>query len=130
MISLSSILDIINEHKWTILLQLFNIGLLLFLYYLTNRVTEGFEVGSSILPIDKIHVCPMLKLNIKNNSALLDDYNKRGAVTSASYTMDILENFKTSYDVHDCEAYLKTMPPPKPKENVEMTEDAEVEKES
>jgi hypothetical protein len=115
MISLTAILEFIQTYWLRILIKLILVGLLISLHFMKKRVSEGFQAGSGLLPFDKMHVCPMLKVNIENNSSLFDDHTEAGAVHSAKHTSHLLELFQKSYDDHGCEEYLQTAPPPPPR---------------
>lgn len=71
-----------------------------------NKTTEGFVSSKGVLSLDRMYVCPTIKQNLAHNSAILEEHNQAGRVTSAKYTQDMLEAFTNSYAAHDCEGYF------------------------
>jgi hypothetical protein len=95
--------------QWHVLLMFIVITSILF-YLNKSKTTEGFE-DSSIFKLERLQLCPALKLNIDNNTSLLAQHNEKHAVTSAKMTEHFLKTLEEAFTVNDCEEYLKSVAP-------------------
>jgi hypothetical protein len=96
------------------------LSLLALKFYLEMRIYEGFQSGEQ--PFDKLVGCPTLQTSINNHKQYLKEYTERAAVVSMKNTEDVLEHFTNTYNEHDCDAFIKSMPV---KEKVETEAKAE-----
>jgi hypothetical protein len=95
--------------QWPVLLMFIVITTILF-YLNKSKITEGFEDTSSF-KIEKMQLCPALKLNIDNNTSLLQTYTEKYSVTSAKMTEHFLKTLEEAFTVNECEEYLKSVAP-------------------
>ena len=95
--------------QWPVLLMFIVITTLLF-YLNKSKTTEGFEDTSSF-KIEKMTLCPALKLNIDTNTSMLETHTKKHAVTSAEMTKHFLNTLEEAFTVNECEEYLKSVAP-------------------
>jgi hypothetical protein len=106
MVSFESILDFFKRNFWSTLFFLILGALAIFLYRLKKRVFEGFQSENGVLSIEKMMVCPTIKMNLAHNTALLEEYKKNDRVVSVQNTQSIIETFTNSYNIHECDAYF------------------------
>ena len=95
--------------QWHVLLTFIVIISILF-YLNKSKSIEGFEDTSSF-KIEKMHLCPALKLNIDTNTSMLEIHTKKYAVTSAEMTKHFLNTLEEAFTVNECEEYLNSVAP-------------------
>ena len=116
------IIGFVTGNFWNIILFVFVISSFLLKNYMRAKVEEGFNTDGDLFTQDKDLACHTLNINIKNHESLIKDYKERDAVTSLQYATELFEGFSSKFKELDCATHLLTMPPYKPKNQIEIPE--------